>query len=603
MGDHETTDNHEYNAPEGGTRDWHVPLNENWESLDADVEIRDREAALDDYTPKPGAKFFATDSGKVYLGAVVSESGEPRWLPVESSGHNPTFGFVEADLTKTEVLIADRLIADQRLQAMYDANRIRERAGVPTGIRAGIEAEATPGTDPQTPLADGDAVTIESESDARRVAPTGTGTRSDPYLIENRRVVSRADGDEPAGVRIDDPGGQYWVELRNCEIAGHPRSQVECRLAPTGGLRLRNCRLHAADADRLLSLRGGAFVGRAVHFAGLPGGDHAIRLSRRLFAETDVRLRNCLFDEAAGAWHDTTLFGWDRVPSDGPTLEIRHCEFEAPSATGHLLGWNGDYRLVFEHNRVSAWGDASLWEVSIGDGSVVRYCVFEDGGGGRSFIEFNHSHRQMRDAEVAYCEFSGIESRHVFFDPLYDSVIHHCKSTQTWGSGAGTESFETRGGARNCGIEDCWVTEHTEDAFEHVKSRNCWIERCVGDDVAVQIADIHHGVGGVGTPCGSTVRNIYGDCGEQAVQVNGANGVTVSNVFADASVCVRVLGASVDGVAVLGALSLSDSVDSVIQMSTGNDATNCYAVYMDGGRIVTEHSGEGVPDHVVTDVR
>jgi len=62
------TDNHEYNTPEEGTQDWHVPLNENFERLDSNVEIRDSESNLEEYEAKDGAKFVSTDSRRVFLG-------------------------------------------------------------------------------------------------------------------------------------------------------------------------------------------------------------------------------------------------------------------------------------------------------------------------------------------------------------------------------------------------------------------------------------------------------------------------------------------------------------------------------------------------------
>lgn len=62
------TSNHEYDTPEQGTTDWHTPLNRNFERLDTDVEIRDVDANKDEYEPKSGAKFLATDTKRVYLG-------------------------------------------------------------------------------------------------------------------------------------------------------------------------------------------------------------------------------------------------------------------------------------------------------------------------------------------------------------------------------------------------------------------------------------------------------------------------------------------------------------------------------------------------------
>jgi hypothetical protein len=62
------TENLNYNTPAAGTVDWNVPLNENFEKLDTDVEVRDTQANRTNYAPKDGAKFLATDTGRVYLG-------------------------------------------------------------------------------------------------------------------------------------------------------------------------------------------------------------------------------------------------------------------------------------------------------------------------------------------------------------------------------------------------------------------------------------------------------------------------------------------------------------------------------------------------------
>ena len=62
------TRNNDYNTPDEGATDWNTPLNENFEKLDTDVEIRDVDANKVDYEPKTGAKFLATDTKRVYLG-------------------------------------------------------------------------------------------------------------------------------------------------------------------------------------------------------------------------------------------------------------------------------------------------------------------------------------------------------------------------------------------------------------------------------------------------------------------------------------------------------------------------------------------------------
>ena len=57
-----------YNTPAEGTLDWHVPLNQNFEDLDIDIEVRDRDSNRSNYSPKEGSKFLATDTGNVYIG-------------------------------------------------------------------------------------------------------------------------------------------------------------------------------------------------------------------------------------------------------------------------------------------------------------------------------------------------------------------------------------------------------------------------------------------------------------------------------------------------------------------------------------------------------
>ncbi|SFG72804.1 hypothetical protein SAMN04488063_2804 [Halopelagius inordinatus] len=90
------TDNHNYSLPEKGATDWHVPLNENFEKIDTDVEIRDVEGNTAEYTPKEGAKFLATDTGRRFLGdgeQWVEATPQPRQdFAVESTTNDPTDG-------------------------------------------------------------------------------------------------------------------------------------------------------------------------------------------------------------------------------------------------------------------------------------------------------------------------------------------------------------------------------------------------------------------------------------------------------------------------------------------------------------------------------
>jgi hypothetical protein len=83
--------NHGYNTPPRGAVDWDRLLNENFESLDVDVEIRGEEETLDEYEPKSGAFFLATDTGNGYVG-----EGD-RWRPLSTISESPEFESVTTD--------------------------------------------------------------------------------------------------------------------------------------------------------------------------------------------------------------------------------------------------------------------------------------------------------------------------------------------------------------------------------------------------------------------------------------------------------------------------------------------------------------------------
>jgi len=78
------TEFHNYQTPKKGETNWHVPLNDNFEQIDKDVEIRATESEKSAFEPKDGSKFFATDTGRVYVG-----DGE-NWNRLPESGQDPS---------------------------------------------------------------------------------------------------------------------------------------------------------------------------------------------------------------------------------------------------------------------------------------------------------------------------------------------------------------------------------------------------------------------------------------------------------------------------------------------------------------------------------
>lgn len=123
------TKNHDYNTPDEGVSDWHVPLNTNFEQLDTDIEIRDIESQLESYQPKEGAKFFAVDTGGIFVGDGETWSRTPvTSLSVSDSFRLPT---TETDPDSSE---------SGQLWFREDLNELRIQTG--DGVRT-----LTPSTD------------------------------------------------------------------------------------------------------------------------------------------------------------------------------------------------------------------------------------------------------------------------------------------------------------------------------------------------------------------------------------------------------------------------------------------------------------------------
>lgn len=71
----DNTDNHGYQLFANGESGWEHRTD--LKALDIDVEVRDTDANRGNYTPKDGAKYLATDTGRIYLGD--GSSWNPEW--------------------------------------------------------------------------------------------------------------------------------------------------------------------------------------------------------------------------------------------------------------------------------------------------------------------------------------------------------------------------------------------------------------------------------------------------------------------------------------------------------------------------------------------
>ena len=87
------TPNHNYNVPSQGEQDWHVPLNENFEAFETDVELRDSGAPdSNGYSPENGAKYLDTDAGVVYTADGSNWSAEFALFEYDDAAGTAQFG-------------------------------------------------------------------------------------------------------------------------------------------------------------------------------------------------------------------------------------------------------------------------------------------------------------------------------------------------------------------------------------------------------------------------------------------------------------------------------------------------------------------------------
>lgn len=206
------TENHDLNTPAKGATDWHVPLNDNFERLDTDVEVRDRESNRGSYTPKAGAKFFATDTGAAFIG------DGSNWNRLATTGADPSFDAVQ--VAKTPSLNTDvvrKTDLDAKADDSHDHNGDTLRPDTVEASR--IEADTVVTNDAGTIVWDaygqsipsGSRTTIEFENVETDQRNGWDGSNYEITVSEPGNYLVSAGlfwGDEPSS------GTNHWFTVR-----------------------------------------------------------------------------------------------------------------------------------------------------------------------------------------------------------------------------------------------------------------------------------------------------------------------------------------------------------------------------------------------------
>lgn len=187
------TENNNFRRPVSGDKDYDYSFDTFFGQIDRAVEIRDIDANRSGYTPKDGAKFFATDTEDVYLG------NGSNWVHVSGSGETPSFekvsisGAVNAsDITTDTVTIGDILSA----------------SSTATGDDVAVKLEGTDALDNVIPSPQ---VEFVSEDDSTTTTVHHSGT------IEQDGTSLRLDAKD-GGAVLEIDGGENELSLTNADL-------------------------------------------------------------------------------------------------------------------------------------------------------------------------------------------------------------------------------------------------------------------------------------------------------------------------------------------------------------------------------------------------
>jgi len=129
-----TTNNHDYEKPEAGTTDWHIPLNENFDRLDSDVVVVDVESNWSDYAPNDDQVFLADDTGTVFVGdgsqwVRLGTLPSRRFYQGTSEPSDPQAGDVWYDLSSNQAPTASFTVSKSDLTVNVDASGSEDPEG------------------------------------------------------------------------------------------------------------------------------------------------------------------------------------------------------------------------------------------------------------------------------------------------------------------------------------------------------------------------------------------------------------------------------------------------------------------------------------------
>lgn len=444
-----------------------------------------------------------------------------------------TANFVERDLSSSSKLKINNnqppiIRASNPLE---DAQFIRDNAGVPKNEITGVQNDKKPGIEGF--MEDSERIEILSYNDAESKCSSGSGTRKDPFIIENKRLNNSENSQNPAGIYIFDLVGNYNIHIKNCEISGYNYGQIYINIG--ADVIISNCNIYTKDYG--IIQKNGNLEVLETHFSGLEKGGISASSGQR----NSLVVRNSLFNSHSGDWGNYSK----GIFTNGTGLvSISYSCVENVDSLTFIYIFKTT-RLIFRNcyiNNISIAlyrGNDALGFIS--DNSDIRFLEI------KNTYSTSISLLGESNLEISYCSVSNSapNNRLILISNsdhnLPENIrVHHCKFTDSVGShNVRNECVEVFCG-KNIEFDHNWVTQCSEDAYELAyPQKGCSIHHNVGDNVSGQIVDIYLTCANLSNPfspggyVGTYIHHIYGnsinDC---AVRITDADGVVIHDIYA-----------------------------------------------------------------------
>lgn len=431
------------------------------------------------------------------------------------------------------------------------AQKIRDMAGVPAGIETGIQSGVTPGLTNAGALSMGSKLQIANESNVQNIAASGAGTANDPYIVQD--LDYNGLGLQNWALRFNDPDANYHVIFTNCRFRNWTAQNIWFDTWGAGSITFQQCDFFNTSSNAELFLHEQGTI--TLDACTLSGCDSFAGYLVSASATGSLTLTNIKITDDNGSWAnsgdvfyinsaDLSVSASYIEVEDGMTSTGAESVFQLLACTDGASFTNLKMNGGFDHMLCDNDTDTTQKEITI--------AYFDLRNSQREAIQLSSlKNSAIRYGHAAHDSSTGSGYRLIYLISsdsndavrIEDTVVEYVSFTKQSGSGANNECLETAR-AKNTVFRYCYVTECTEDAFEHIAViSGCTIEYCVADNCTGQVADFFkqwdEGTWSLVTDTSnaddsqSYCHHIYGECSDYALIATALKGLYFHDIHVD----------------------------------------------------------------------